>query len=212
MIARSRVLLAVTALLAALGPRGTRAVGGEVSQPFVPASYFPAGSRIVFEENESDRSMDAAWNYDAAGEALMHQHSQSSFLRDSGWMEQSFFQAGDQIAWFVLFDSTYGTYADGRGGNREAYNDLHLMLTRWWHAHLTRVQLPSILPQGSTGSTETRVIPKDMDGPIVVASAWWGNTHEIEAAAFASPQLLSRTRVCRMLIQQVGYAVGLADR
>jgi hypothetical protein len=177
----------------------------------LPASLFPRNSRIVFQPDVSNRAMDAAWNFDAAGEALMHRFPQDAFERQSGWMEQAFLQRGKRIVWFVIFDSRYGAFQDGHRGNVSAYSDLKLMLTKWWHARLATAQPEDILPGGVTGQTETRIIPKESDGPFVVTSAWWGDTDEIEAVAFGSHQLVTRTRLRALLAAQIQYATRLPD-
>jgi hypothetical protein len=153
--------------------------------------------------------MDAAWDFDASGEPLMHRYPQHVFLRQSGWMEQAFVQRGNRLAWFILFDSTYGTYADGQHGNLAAFNDLRLMLSKWWQAGLARQQPRNALPGGSSGAVETRIIPKLDDGPFIVTSAWWGDTQEIEAIAFSSPHLLGWTKLRNMLYAQLRFAIGV---
>lgn len=184
-------------------------VGAQAAIPSIPASLYPAGSHLTFSAQYSDASMNEAWNFDAAGEPLMHTYPQSVFLRQSGWMEQSFLQHGKQIAWFILFDSSYGTFASGAHGNVEAYLDLRLMLGKWWHAGLATYQPAGLLPAGSAGADETRIIPKLDDGPFVVTSVWWGDAREVEAIAFSTPHLLNRTRLREMLAAQVRYAVNL---
>jgi hypothetical protein len=179
------------------------------AQPLIPASLYPPGSRITFESDYSNQSMDQAWNKDANGEPLMHTLSQSAFLRQSGWMEQSWVQHGNQVAWFILFDSSYGTFQNGSHGNVTAFQDLRLMLSNWWHAKLAQRQPQGILPDGTDGSAETRIIPKVDDGPFVVTSAWWGDTREVEGIAFSTPRLIHRTRLRTMLTEQVRYAVNL---
>jgi hypothetical protein len=178
-------------------------------QPFIPASLYPAGSRITFDVDYSNESMDQAWNKDANGEPLMHTLPQSSFLRQTGWMEQSWVQHGRQIAWFILFDSAYGTFQNGAHGNVTAFQDLRLMLSKWWHARLARHQPQGILPPTTTGAAETRIIPRLDDGPFIVTSAWWGDTREIEGIAFSTPRLIGRSRLRDMLTAQIQYAIHL---
>lgn len=183
---------------------------GDTEQPYVPASLYPSGSRISFNADLSNEGMDALWDLDAEGEPLMHAYPQRVFLRQSGWMEQSFLQHGKQIAWFILFASSYGTFSNGQNGNVVAYRDLRVMLTKWWHAGLAAKQPQSILPAGASGETETRVIPKLDDGPFLVTSAWWGDRREIEAIAYSSsPRLVGRARLRRMLAAQVRYAASV---
>ena len=194
-------------LLAALLPRSAQA---SPVQPYIPASFYPVGSSITFDPTYSDESMNAAWDFDANGEPLMHSYAQSVFLRQSGWMEKSFLAQGRQIAWFILFSSDYGTFADGHLGNREAYRDLRYMLERWWFAKPAKHPPRDLLPATDAGASQTRIIPKLGDGPFVVMSARWGATQEVEAIGFSSPGLLSRTKMLTMLARQVRYAVRLA--
>jgi len=179
-------------------------------QPYIPTSFYPVGSGITFDPTYSDEGMNAAWDFDANGEPLMHSYAQRVFLRQSGWMEKSFLVRGGQIAWFILFSSDYGTFADGHPGNREAYRDLRYMLKQWWFARPAKHPPRDLLPATDTGASQTRIIPKLGDGPFVVMSARWGGTQEVEAIAFSSPGLLSRTKMLTMLARQVRYAVGLA--
>ncbi|HEX6508081.1 MAG TPA: hypothetical protein VF221_10650 [Chloroflexota bacterium] len=190
-----------------LAPGGARA---DPAPPSIPATFYPAGSRIDFSVDYSNTRMDAEWNFDANGEPLMHSLHQDILLRQSGWMEQSFVQHGNQIAWFILYDSTYGSYLNGRLGNTGAYVNLQHMLTVWWHAGLATHQPANVIPAGATGSFEARVIPKLDDGPFLVMSAWWGSSREIEAIAFSTPHLIGRTKLRQMLAAQVRYAVGLS--
>jgi len=178
-------------------------------QPYIPASLYPAGSRITFNGDCSNDCMNMAWDFDAAGEPLMHTYPQNVFLRQSGWMEQSWVQHGNQIAWFTLYESSYGTFHDGHQGNTIAYLDLRLMLAKWWHATLAKQQPSNILPDGVTGATETRIIRKQDGGPFVVSSAWWGPASEVEAIGFSTPRLMSRTGVRQMLAAQLRFAVHL---
>jgi hypothetical protein len=170
---------------------------------------YPGGSTIRFDADFSNQNMDAQWNFDGNGEPMMHSLDQGTLLRQSGWMEQSWLQRGRQAAWFILFDSSYGTFANGRLGNSGAYLNLQYMLTAWWHAKDATQQPQNILPSGATGRVDTSVIPKLDDGPFLVISAWWGNQREIEAIAFATPKLLTRTRLREMLEAQVRAAVGM---
>ena len=179
-------------------------------QPYIPPSFYPVGSSITFDPTYSDESMNAAWDFDANGEPLMHSYAQSVFLRQSGWMEKSFLVRGREIAWFILFSSNYGTFADGHLGNREAYRDLRYMLKQWWFARPAKHPPRDLLPATDAGASQTRIIPKVGDGPYVVMSARWGATQEVEAIAFSSPGLLSRTKMVGMLAKQVRYAVRLA--
>lgn len=194
-------------LLAAVLPRAAHA---SPLQPYIPTSFYPVGSSITFDPTFSDENMNAAWDFDANGEPLMHSYAQSVFLRQSGWMEKSFLVRGRQIAWFILFCSNYGTFADGHLGNREAYRDLRYMLKRWWFARPAKHPPRDLLPATVVGASQTRIIPKVGDGPFVVMSARWGMTQEVEAIAFSSPGLLNRTKMLRMLARQVRYAVRLA--
>ncbi len=194
-------------LLAALLPRAAEA---SPVQPYIPPSFYPVGSSITFDPTYSDESMNAAWDFDANGEPLMHSYAQSVFLRQSGWMEKSFLVRGREIAWFILFSSNYGTFADGHLGNREAYCDLRYMLKQWWFARPAKHPPRDLLPATDAGASQTRIIPKVGDGPYVVMSARWGATQEVEAIAFSSPGLLSRTKMVGMLAKQVRYAVRLA--
>lgn len=191
-------------LLAALLPRVAQA---STVQPYIPTSFYPVGSSITFDSTYSDESMNAAWDFDANGEPLMHSYAQSVFLRQSGWMEKSFLVHGRQIAWFILFSSDYGTFADGHLGNTEAYRDLRYMLKQWWFARPAKHPPRDLLPATDTGASETRIIPKLGDGPFIVMSARWGATQEVEAIAFSSPGLLTRTKMLGMLARQVRYAV-----
>ena len=208
-VRQRRLLQACTALLilAGLLPGVARA---SPVQPYIPTSFYPVGSGITFDPTYSDESMNAAWDFDANGEPLMHSYAQRVFLRQSGWMEKSFLVRGGQIAWFILFSSDYGTFADGHPGNREAYRDLRYMLKQWWFARPAKHPPRDLLPATDTGASQTRIIPKLGDGPFVVMSARWGGTQEVEAIAFSSPGLLSRTKMVTMLARQVRYAVGLA--
>jgi hypothetical protein len=202
-----KILILGCILVAAMAPSLARA--DDQTLPYIPATFYPEGSRITFSADYSNESMDAAWDFDANGEPLMHRYPQHVFLRQAGWMEQGFVQHGYQIAWFILFDSTYGTFSNGQNGNVIAYRDLRLMLTKWWHAGLAKQQPQGILPAGVNGAIEARVIPKLDDGPFLVTSVWWGNTREIEAIAFSTPHLIGRTQLRQMLNAQIRYAMGL---
>lgn len=151
--------------------------------------------------------MDALWDFDGNREPLMHDYPQSQFQRQSGWMQRATLRRGNRIMWFVLFDSTYGSLLDGRQGNTFAYDDLQMMLTDWWHADLTASQPTSILPAGSTGAAETRLIPRSMDGPALTLSAWWGTSQEIEAIAYYTPHFLNPATIRHLLAAQVRYAI-----
>jgi len=204
---RQRRLLQVCTALLILAVLLPGAAHARPAQPYIPASFYPVGSSITFDPTYSDDSMNAAWDFDANGEPLMHSYAQSVFLRQSGWMEKSFLVRGRQIAWFILFSSDYGTFADGHLGNTEAYRDLRYMLKHWWFAKPAKHPPRDLLPTTDIGASETRIIPKLGDGPFIVMSARWGATQEVEAIAFSSPGLLTRTKMLGMLARQVRYAV-----
>jgi len=205
-----RGLLQVCAALLILAVSLPGAAHASAVQPYIPTSFYPVGSSITFDPTYSDDSMNVAWDFDANGEPLMHSYAQSVFLRQSGWMEKAFLVRGRQIAWFILFSSIYGTFADGHPGNKDAYRDLRYILKRWWFARPAKHPPPDILPATDVGASQTRIIPKVGDGPFIVMSARWGATQEVEAIAFSSPGILSRTKTLRMLARQVRYAVRLA--
>ena len=184
---------------------------GAAPPPYIPASLYPSGARFSFSPDYSDSAMNAAWNFDAAGEPFMHTYPQGVFMRQSGWMQEAVVGHGRHFAWFALFDSTYGVFDDGHHGNVEAFRDLRLMLHKWWHARPARTQPSAIVPAGVAGVAETRIIPKLGDGPYLVTSAWWGNSSEIEAIAYTSPHFLDWMATRHMLAAQVRYAVGLAS-
>jgi len=205
---RGRLPIGAALLLLAVSlPRAAQA---STTQPFIPTSFYPVGASITFDPAYSNESMNEAWDFDANGEPLMHSYAQSVFLRQSGWMEKAFLVRGRRIAWFILFSSSYGTFADGHPGNTEAYRDLRYMLTRWWFARPAKHPPRDLLPATDTGASEIRIIPKLGDGPYVIMSTRWGGTQEVEAIAFSSPGLITRTKMLTMLASQVRYAVRLS--
>lgn len=173
----------------------------------VPASYFPAGSWIDFHPAVTNADMDRWWGRDANGNPMMHVLSEDLLARQSGWLESSFRRVGNGYVYFALFRSEYGSLPDGSLGNTAAFKDWRSGVSDINGLPLARTQPAGILPSGTAGQAETRVLTTANGGPSVTIAAWWGTTHEVEALGIFTGKLMTMQRVKRMLADQVRYIV-----
>ena len=201
----TRLLIAI-AVLAPVAARAGQTYAAPLT-PIIPASMYPSGVTVVYDADVSNGKMDAMWGRDGVGQYFMHVATQDQLRRQSGWMEAGYQTHGDSYVFFALFESTYGTLADGRHGNATALVDWRASVAGLWGLSLARSQPKGILPDGVTGQAETRVLRASLGGPTVTIAAWWGDTREVEALAIFTPDLLKLTQAKRMLAQQVRFAV-----
>lgn len=174
----------------------------------VAASLFPRGMTLTFAPRLSNARMDAIWERDQAGRTFMHVTSQDMLRRVSGWLEQGRLRRGsDTYAYFLLFASEYGMMPDGRQGNATAFTDWRAAVGGINGLPVARSQARDIVPMGVAGRAETRVLTAREGGPTVTIAGWWGQSHEIEALAIFTPDVVTLTRAKRLLAAEVRAAV-----
>lgn len=178
------------------------------SDPPLPAAYFPPQSWIDYHPAVSNADMDRWWGRDGNGYPMMHALSEDTLARTSGWLESSFRRVGNGYVYFAIFRSEYGRLRDGSAGNTAAFADWRKAVADINGLALAGTQPKGILPAGTDGEAETRVLGAAEGGPSVTMAAWWGATHEVEALGIYTGKLLTKQRAQRMLAAQVRFVIG----
>jgi hypothetical protein len=201
----------VLAIIAALSPfvMGAAATHAQtVPTPILPASLFPANLTIDYQPNVPNAVMDRTWGEDGYGKPFMHDSKEADLQRVSGWMESGSRHHGQSYMYFMIYVSTYGSLL-GHAGNSAAFYDWQASVAGYWRVPLADSQPKALLPAGTSGLAETRVVKAKDGGPTVTIAGWWGATHEVEALAIFTRDNMNVTQAKRILAGMVRYAVRL---
>ena len=201
-------LLAVSVWLSVLVHGAGRVHAQAVATPLIPATFFPAHVKVAFQPNVTNEAMDKAWGTDDFGKPFMHVSPEGTLQRLSGWMETGYRQHKQSYEYFTVYVSTYGTLLN-HPGNVAAFFDWQASVGGFWQVPLAKSQPKALIPEGTPGAAETRVVSAKDGGPTVTIAGWWGTTHEVEALAIFTPNIMSVTDAKRMLATMVRYAVRL---
>jgi hypothetical protein len=218
---RFTAMLTIAALAAVLpvfrvdaaGPRTSNTDPGAAVSP-LPAGVYPPHTKITYHPTWSNHDFDCNFGWYCDHEPPMpfvHILTEDQLHRTGGWATWGEWH-GDELG----FELYLSTYADGIAGgsmphpgvpwNQAAALDEQTMLVRVQKARAAAV--PAMLPDGVTGEAFAYYLALPY-GHVLFLTAWWGATHEVEAAVLFP--LSEKAEARRYLIKQVYLTVQLAE-
>lgn len=199
-------LAAATVLSIALLPGQVLA-----ASPRIPASLYPAHTRITSISPLTNGQMDCDWGfacYDAiplSNAPIFHLRTQDDLHRLSGWAQ---FGDGRQHHHRMLFASRYSADdAAGMPWNVAAFSDFRGALMTSGFEELERV--PRLLPRGEVGNTSAQ-LARSADGDVLAMACWTGSIEVEGMALYAHGSPSDRQVALRYLTREIRAAVKAA--
>jgi hypothetical protein len=176
----------------------------------LPAAAYPPRTHITYYAEWTNQQFDCnfGWFCDSdSPQPFVHIMTEDQLHRADGWAVWGDWH-GDRMG-FELYPSVYvdGTAPTGTSWNQAAATDERTMLVRVLQARAARTT-PSVLPDGVTGGAFAYYLDRPY-WHVLFITAWWGATHEIEAAVLYP--LKQRWEARRYLIEQVRLAAQAAE-
>ncbi|HLJ67430.1 MAG TPA: hypothetical protein VKX16_08725 [Chloroflexota bacterium] len=203
----ARFVLATSVLCGAL-----QTIGAQASSGPLPATLYPARTKITYFPTLSNAQVDCQWGFDCVGgsgpalDPLFHSLTQDELHRTGGWGQEGSVNARDRLLLFFLFVSQYdaGMGPDSVPWNVEAFRDLRL--TTHEYGYLRLAPAPHLLAGVGTGGVITRYLHTGVYDTLLLAC--WTGSMDVEALAlYDHGASKERALALRDLVRQVRAAL-----